>query len=151
MALELKVNIEKMSKEDIDKVLIIERLSFPDPWPKSLFLDELKNPYSHTYLLKIHDGQVIGYIIFWMIMDEGHILSMAIHPEHRNKGFGSLLLKFSLDYLIKNSGKVMTLEVRKSNVQAIALYKKFGFRIVGIRKNYYTNNREDALMMKKEF
>ncbi len=106
MAVELKVKIEKMREEDIDKVLIIERLSFSNPWTKSIFLDELRNPYSHAYLLRTHDGEVIGYIIFWVIMDEGHILSIAVHPEYRNRGFGSLLLKFSLDYLVKNSGRV---------------------------------------------
>jgi ribosomal-protein-alanine N-acetyltransferase len=84
-------------------------------------------------------------------MDEGHILNIAIHPEYRNKGFGSLLIKFSLDYLLKNSGRIMTLEVRKSNIQAIALYRKFGFRVVGIRKNYYISDREDALVMEREF
>lgn len=151
MAVELKVNIEKMHEKDIDEILIIERASFSYPWTKSLFVNELKNPYSHAYLLRTHDNRVIGYIIFWLIMDEGHILNIAIHPEYRNKGFGSLLIKFSLDYLLKNSGRIMTLEVRKSNIQAIALYRKFGFRVVGIRKNYYISDREDALVMEREF
>lgn len=140
-----------MSEEDIDEILIIEKTSFSYPWTKSLFINELKNPYSHAYLLRTHENRVIGYIIFWLIMDEGHILNVAIHPEYRNKGFGSLLIKFSLDYLVKNSGKVMTLEVRKSNIHAIALYRKFGFRVVNIRKNYYISNREDAFVMEREF
>lgn len=151
MAVELKVSIERIKEKDIDDILAIERVSFSYPWTKSMFINELKNPYSHAHLIRTHLNQVIGYIVFWVIMDEGHILNIAIHPEYRNKGYGSLLLKFSLDYLYKNSGKVMTLEVRRSNIQAIALYKKFGFRVVGIRKNYYISNREDAFVMEKEF
>jgi len=151
LAVELKVNIEKMTEDDINDVLSIERVSFSHPWTKSLFMDELKNPYSHSYVLKTHKGEIIGYIIFWIIMDEGHILSIAVHPSYRNMGYGSLLLKFSLDLLQKKAGKVMTLEVRRSNIPAISLYRKFGFRVVGIRKNYYINNREDALVMEKEF
>lgn len=151
MAVEPKVNIEKMLEEDLDEVFEIEKLCFSYPWTKSLFINELKNPYSHAYVLRSHEHKVIGYIIFWIIMEEGHILNIAIHPEWRNKGYGSLLLKFSLDILRRHSGKVMTLEVRKSNIPAISLYKKFGFKIVGIRKNYYISNGEDALVMEKEF
>lgn len=140
-----------MKEEDLDDVLSIERVSFSTPWTKSLFINEMRNPYSHPFVLKTANGRVIAYIVFWLIMDEGHILNIAVHPRYRKMGFGSLLIKYSLDFLLKNSGKVMTLEVRRSNIAAIALYKKFGFRVVAIRKNYYIKDREDALVMEKEF
>ncbi|HIC91400.1 MAG TPA: ribosomal-protein-alanine N-acetyltransferase [Syntrophaceae bacterium] len=147
-----QIEILPMSMVNLPEVMDIERLCFPSPWSKSSFEEVLTREYSHAYVIKgMHQGKyrVIGYICFWMFLDEMHILNLAIHPKFQRQGLGYNLLQYSLNLAEKRGIHWATLEVRKSNYVAISLYKKVGFKPVRIRHNYYLDNREDAVVMEK--
>ncbi|KXG76047.1 Acetyltransferase YpeA [Fervidicola ferrireducens] len=142
-----KVTIELMKTEDLDQVMEVEKLSFTNPWSKNSFFLELTTNELATYIVAKVDGKVVGYAGMWLIVGEAHVTNVAVHPEFRKKGIGELLMR-SLMTLAKESGaKMMTLEVRKSNYIAQNLYTKLGFEPIGIRRGYYTDNREDAVIM----
>lgn len=137
-----------MAAEDIDAVLDIERASFTNPWKRSMFESELRNPVSSAYTLKRDFGDdetVAAYIIFWVVQGEAHILDLAVHPDCRRRGLGEALLVAALDMMRTRLVFEVFLEVRKSNAPAIALYRKLGFKESFIRRNYYGD--EDALVM----
>ncbi len=139
-----------MTFDDLGDVLGIEKLSFPSPWPRSQFEKEIKNQFSNKFVAKIaHDGgkTVVAYIIFWVVADEAHILNIAVHPDFRRQGIAKSLLVFALDRIEEMDGRGIFLEVRRSNIAAQMLYKKFGFREIGVRKGYYGDNGEDAVVM----
>ncbi len=143
--------IRAMTLEDLPAVMDIDRLSFPLPWPERSYRYELlENPASHM-LVAAHpttDGPLpVGFIGFWQIVDEAHISTLAVHPDHRRTGLGADLLTAALDLAIRLGADMATLEVRVSNEAAVSLYHKFGFRIVGRRPRYYRDNDEDALLM----
>lgn len=141
-----------MKEEDLDAVVLIENLSFSYPWKKKQFAEELKNDHSHILVATVEvDGEkkIIGYICWWIIEDEIHILNLAIHPDFRRKGVASALLENLVSYAYENRISLLTLEVRRFNSPAIQLYKKFGFRVTGIRKRYYPEG-EDALIMERK-
>ncbi|MBI5048717.1 MAG: ribosomal protein S18-alanine N-acetyltransferase [Deltaproteobacteria bacterium] len=120
------------------------------PWPKSQFEREIHNPSSGKFTVKIvQDGKevVAAYIIFWVVADEAHILNIATHPEFRGRGIAKSLLVFTLSYLEEVRAREVFLEVRKSNTPAQRLYKDLGFKVIGVRKGYYGNNKEDAIVM----
>ncbi len=133
---------EKVKKD----ILEIEKRSFITPWNLIHFLDELMNPSSHIWGI-FQDEKIIGYICFWLVADEIHILNLAIHPDMRRKGMAKLLLDKLIDWAINKDIASIWLEVRPSNKPAISLYEKFGFKKVGIRKGYYTDTKEDAILM----
>lgn len=136
-----------MKIEDIDDILIIENLCFLIPWTEQSFHDEIsKNRHAH-YKIIIFENKIIGYIGFWQVLDEGHITNIAIHPEYRNRGLASLLLENTLIFCKNINVESLTLEVRKSNLPARSLYKKYGFIEEGCRKKYYSDNNEDAIIM----
>jgi ribosomal-protein-alanine N-acetyltransferase len=140
-----------MKREHLEQVLEIERASFPTPWSKRMFLDEIASPLSHHFVVtkpETGDEVVICYIIFWMLMEEVHILNIATHPACRRLGIAYALLHFALDFAYKQGGIVYLLEVRRGNQAAIDLYKKIGFSSWRIRSNYYTDTGEDALIMR---
>lgn len=123
----------------------VESSCFDTPWTQKQLEDDILSP-STVYYAAVCDGKVCGYAGMWRVMDEGSITNIAVLGEHRRKGIASALLK----QLLSCDVKYVTLEVRKSNISAIALYKKFGFETAGVRKNYYSNRdgtREDALLM----
>ncbi len=137
-----------MTAEDLDEILKIEGVSFPKPWTRDHFEVELKNPISYAYTLKIENegNETIGaYIIFWVVHGEAHILNIAVHPALRGRGFAAGLLKTALEQMRRNMVCEVFLEVRMSNMAAINLYRKFGFKEGFIRKNYYED--EDAIVM----
>lgn len=142
-----------MTVDDLEGVLEIERVSFSNPWPRDQFERELKNPLSYAFTAKvIHplEGKglmIIGYTIFWLVTDEAHILNIAVHPAFRRRGVAKALLRFTLELLFKKGGKEVFLEVRRSNLAARRLYKGFGFKEIGVRRGYYTDNQEDAIVM----
>ncbi|MBI5233069.1 MAG: ribosomal protein S18-alanine N-acetyltransferase [Deltaproteobacteria bacterium] len=142
--------ISPLQSEDLDHVLDIEKLSFKNPWTKNLFERELSNPVSYAFVLKGadpgEDAAVSGYVIFWIIETEAHILNITVHPACRKKGFGRMLLKYALDTMERKGVFDVYLEVRTTNEPAIALYKSHGFEIVGIRRRYYGD--EDAIVMR---
>lgn len=137
-----------MTDAHIDDIHEVEKASFSVPWSKGAFQDELSNPLANYYVGEI-DEQIIGYMGIWLIADEGHITNIAIDPCKQGKGYGQKLLQETMKQLADKGCKSMTLEVRTSNQAAIGLYEKNGFKIVGRRKNYYTEPKEDALIMWK--
>jgi ribosomal-protein-alanine N-acetyltransferase len=140
-------HIEELKPHDLDEIIAIEQVSFPTPWPRQVFEMELNSSRSCKRVSKIN-GAVVGYIIAWKIYDEVHILNLAVHPEHRRKGIGRGLLIDCLRYFSKKGIKSAILEVRVRNQDAITLYEKIGFRPIGLRRKYYSDTGEDALVMK---
>lgn len=132
----------------IDSILSIEELSFTDPWSKDSMEKELNNNFARYVVVK-YNNKVIGYGGMWLILDEGHITNIAVTPKYRCMGAGKLILKSLIDICKKEKVISLTLEVRVSNTIAQSLYIKFGFVSEGIRKNYYADNHEDALIMWK--
>ncbi|NLM69153.1 MAG: ribosomal protein S18-alanine N-acetyltransferase [Firmicutes bacterium] len=142
--------IDKMNVSDIPGVQVIERHSFTTPWSMQAFITEITENDCAHYLVMRRVEQVVGYIGMWVIVDEGHITNVAVHPVWRRQGIGTKLLK-AMDRLAYELGvRKMTLEVRVSNHKAQALYRKLGYRDAGIRPKYYLDNGEDALIMWKE-
>jgi ribosomal-protein-alanine N-acetyltransferase len=143
--------IRAMALADLPEVLEIDRMSFPIPWPERSYRFELNdNPASHLLVAVTSDQahpQVAGYIGFWLIVDEAHISTLAVHPLYRRTGIGADLLEAALDKAARLGGDMATLEVRVSNQPAVNLYDKFGFQIVGRRPKYYRDQDEDALLM----
>lgn len=132
----------------IDSILSIEKLSFTDPWSRDSMEKELNNNFARYVVVKLED-KVIGYGGMWIILDEGHITNIAVAPEYRCIGAGKLILKSIVNICKKEKVISLTLEVRVSNTIAQSLYSKFGFITEGIRKNYYADNNENALIMWK--
>lgn len=144
------LTVEVMTMKDLDEVMEVERQCFTTPWSRYSFICELKdNQFSH-YIIAKHMGKIIGYAGMWIILDEAHVTNVGVLPEYRGEGVGEFLMR-SLIIAAKNRGaKKMTLEVRKSNYVAQNLYSKLGFEPVGIRRGYYMDDREDAVIMWKD-
>lgn len=142
-----EVMIREMIAQDIDQVLLIEESSFATPWSRDAFKSELnENPYATYFVIEIEEG-VVGYCGLWMVIDEAHITNIAILPEYRGNGLGELLFNYVLNRAKQRRVVSLSLEVRVSNIIAQKMYRKYGLVPGGIRKNYYTDNQEDALVM----
>ena len=139
-----------MIEADLDDVLAIEVDSYPRPWTKSHFLDELASPHSFPLVAYDQKGIVAGYICPMALLDEGHIMNVAVRKESRGLGVGLLLVKKALSECRERGAEYVSLEVRTSNASAIALYRKLHFVETGLRKRYYENG-EDALLMEYLF
>ncbi|MDI3309914.1 MAG: ribosomal protein S18-alanine N-acetyltransferase [Thermoanaerobacterium sp.] len=145
----MDIKIRPMIKSDIDKVMEIEYLSFSVPWSFESFVMEVTQNKCAHYIVAEVDGKIAGYGGFWVVVDEGHITNIAVHPYFRGQGVGSAIVEGLIE-LAKNNGITsMTLEVRESNLVAQSLYKKYGFKPVGKRRGYYQDNNEDAVIMWK--
>lgn len=142
------VIIRRMKVEDIEQVMTVEHATFDVPWNKETFMNEVngENPYAH-YLVIEQDGKVFGYCGLWLIIDEAHVTNIAIHPDYRGNKYGEQLFRRSFEEAIEMGAIQLSLEVRVSNTAAQHLYRKFGLVPGGVRKNYYTDNGEDALVM----
>jgi ribosomal-protein-alanine N-acetyltransferase len=134
-----------MRSEDLDAVMEIERRSFPEPWTPGLFLHELKVPFSKTILAWRGDA-IVGYICRWLVGDEVHILNIAVRPETRQSGIGRALVALVMAEAEQVRAAVVTLEVRRENEAAIALYRTFGFTERGVRRNYYARGHDAVVM-----
>lgn len=144
--------IDYMKEDDIREVLKIERASFSMPWSRTMFMEELKRQGGRSCsLVARYDGKVIGYIMTWIVLDEAHIINIAVDPEYRRKGIAKTLISRTLDYAKSEKAKRATLEVRVSNISAQNLYEKLGFKKVAIRRRFYPDNHEDAYLMCMEF
>lgn len=141
------IQIEEMKEEHLDDVMVVENLSFKIPWSRNSFLEELTSNELAIYFVAISDGKVIGYGGLWRIFDEGHITNIAVHPEFRRCGAASKIMDKILEVCDEKDIKSLTLEVRRSNSAAQKLYVKYGFTIEGMRKGYYADTGEDALIM----
>lgn len=125
----------------------VERASFAVPWDEETFAKEVEeNPYSFYSVIE-EDGHVFGYCGIWLIIDEAHVTNIAIHPDYRGKTYGEQLFRYACDEAIEQGAVQLSLEVRVSNTTAQHMYRKFGLVPGGIRKRYYTDNGEDALVM----
>lgn len=142
-----RVSLEGMAASDIPRVLEIERQSFPTPWPRDAYTHELQENRLATYIVARREREIVGYAGMWVILDEAHITTIAVDPSVRGQHIGERLLVGLLDAALTRGARWMTLEVRKSNAVAQTLYKKYGFREIGIRQGYYSDNREDAIVM----
>jgi ribosomal-protein-alanine N-acetyltransferase len=141
-----RVTIEPMGIKDLDQVMDIENKSFKSPWTSGGFNTELERKPS--ICLVARDGAVVlGYLVFWVLHPEIHILNIAVKPNLRRYGLGNLLLDYLLDYAAEIGVEEIFLEVRPSNIGAFSLYQKKGFVVNGLRKNYYAEDHEDALLM----
>ncbi len=143
------IKIVDTSIEHINDIMIIERLSFAIPWSKKSFVEEISNNKFAHYICAVTHNNTLGYAGMWKIFDEGHITNFAVHPEYRRAGIGSKMMDALIGKANVMGIKSMTLEVRENNKGAISLYTGYGFREVGIRKNYYVNNGENAIIMWK--
>jgi ribosomal-protein-alanine N-acetyltransferase len=143
----LRVRIEPMTLDDIADVHDIERASFPVPWPTYAFRQELETNRLAHYLVVRAGDQTVAYAGVWLMVDEAHITTFAVLPEWRRRGIGARLMLAVLRLSVELKASVATLEVRLSNVAARMLYQRFGFRPVGVRPRYYSDNGEDALIM----
>jgi len=142
-----ELTIRKMELKDIKDVMKIDQASFTQPWTEDIFHMEIeKNDQAHYFILKT-ENKVIGYVGMWVVIDDAQITNIAILPEFRGKKFGEKLFGFVCQKAIQMGVKRLSLEVRASNVAAQKMYRKFGLVPGGIRKNYYTDNREDAIVM----
>lgn len=139
--------VRPMHLDDLKTILEIERVSFSIPWSLEAFKTELKdNEYARYFCLEL-EGQVIGYMGLWFILDEGHITNIAIAPNHRGQHEGEYLMRSVMKKMAEQGMERMTLEVRVSNSLAQSLYKRLGFTSAGIRKGYYADTGEDAMIM----
>jgi len=138
-----------LTDDVLDQVLAIEQVSFPEPWSRKLFEQEMNNSASE-FIVMLDGDKVIGYGGFWCVLDEAHITNVAVLPELRRRGLGSRVLCRLLEMAREKGMRRATLEVRESNYAGISLYRKFGFEPVAIRANYYAKTKENALIMWKD-
>ncbi|MEW6214899.1 MAG: ribosomal protein S18-alanine N-acetyltransferase [Nitrospirota bacterium] len=142
----LEIFIRKMHTSDIPGVLNIERISFTTPWTETAFLKEIHNLYSIIKVAILGEA-IIGYVCANYIINEGHILNLAVHPNFRRCGIATKLVKEVLDELKEKGCRSLYLEVRVSNLGARKFYECLGFRVVGVRRDYYILPDEDAVIM----
>jgi ribosomal-protein-alanine N-acetyltransferase len=143
----LKVEIAPMRVGDLPSVHAIERASFDSPWPADAYRSELETNRLAQYLVVRAGDEIAAYGGMWLMVDEAHIITFAVHPLWRRQRVGERLLLAMLDIAIDAGAHEATLEVRLSNLPARRLYEKFGFRPLGLRPRYYSDNGEDALIM----
>jgi len=140
-----------MTNADVRAVLHIEARSFSTAWPPSAFVSELNdNKLAHYFVGRIHDGagsEVVSYGGIWVILEDAHITTIAVHPDSRGKRYGEQTLGYLLREAIERGASWITLEARESNTVAQALYRKYGFSIVATRRAYYSDNSENAVVM----
>jgi ribosomal-protein-alanine N-acetyltransferase len=143
------ISIEPMRPADLDEVDAIERHSFKTPWPAQVFLDELAREWARVDVAR-EGTRVVGFCNYWLVKDEVHLLAIATHPDRRRAGIGRTLMDHLLALARARASRLVTLEVRRSNRPAIALYEQLGFVGVGVRRAYYAEDSEDALVMTLE-
>lgn len=147
-----QIIIRRMQTEDLDAVAQVDRLSFSAPWSRNSYRYELiENKLAHLWVAEQrttnNSHQIVGSIVAWMVLDEVHIATISVSPQHRRRHIASQMLTAALKELITKGARIAHLEVRLSNHSAQALYRGFGFTVVGRRPRYYHDNREDAYLM----
>lgn len=145
------LRIRPMTPDDIPAVVAIDRASFPLPWSEASFRSELTaNEAAHLIVAELGEdpsSKVAGYAGFWLVVDEAHLSTLAVHPDLRRRGIGDRLLVEAMHQAASRGAEMMTLEVRPSNDEARRLYARHGFHVVGRRPRYYKDNQEDAVLM----
>lgn len=143
----MSVTYRRMVLADVEQVHAIEVQTFAEPWSEQSFRDEMERNVCARYIVAEDGGRLIGYAGAWLILDEGHITNVAVIEECRSQGIGTGLMKALMQYAANMGVQYMTLEVRKSNLTAQKLYRSLGFIELGVRKRYYEDNGEDALLL----
>jgi ribosomal-protein-alanine N-acetyltransferase len=154
-----RFELRRMTVTDLDEVMELERAAFKHPWSAELFRRELDHDWS-TILLALEPltsapggratERIVGFLIYWLVHDEVHVLNVAVDPRHRRRGVARLLMTETERRAHAAAATLLTLEVRRSNTAALDLYKQFDYRAVGVRPNYYVDEGEDAIVMIKE-
>lgn len=150
-ASDLPLTVTKATVEDLDAIEEIERVSFATPWSRQALAEELDRPWSIFRLLKGPSGELLAYLNYWVVYDEVHVLNVATHPAHRQRGYARALLDQMVRQARQNATSEIHLEVRPSNRAARRLYESLGFSQVGTRKGYYPDSGEDALLYRLAF
>jgi ribosomal-protein-alanine N-acetyltransferase len=143
----VKVELRRVDPSDLDAVLEIERASYPTPWSQAMFSAELAKPGSLALGAYLESGELVGYAVVSRYVDAWHVMNVAVAPAYRRRGIARVLLERLFEITADDPRRGHTLEVRVSNTEAIRLYERLGFERRGIRRGYYTDNREDALIM----
>jgi ribosomal-protein-alanine N-acetyltransferase len=146
--LQTTFDVEPMRLGDVDAVMAIEKASFRSPMTAQLLLEEMGRDWAHIDVVRdrLHRN-VVAFTNYWVVADEVHLLNLATHPEARRAGHASRLLAHIIEVGRARECRFVTLEVRRSNAAAARLYRRFGFRAVGVRPNYYAEDQEDAIVM----
>ncbi len=144
----IDVRIQPMTVSHLNEILEIEKTLFPTPWTRRMFEEELGRSSPVTYAVAgVWAGRVIGYTIAWFLLDEVHLVNIAVHEKWQRRGVGSFLLNHLIDGACTAGATVITLEVRRSNTVAQEFYGGYGFKKIAVRRGYYSDNREDAVLM----
>ena len=146
----MSIELRRLEPRDLDTVEEIEQASYPTPWSRSMFVAELRKPSSLALGAYSPDGDLVGYAFISRYVDAWHVMNVAVANDFRRRGIATLLLERLFEETATDPQRGYTLEVRVSNSQAIRLYEQLGFEARGIRRGYYTDNREDALIMWRE-
>lgn len=144
------MKIIPMNESHVAQVAALEKQCFSDPWSENSVASELENPLS-LWLIAEEDGAVCGYVGSQTVLDETDMMNIAVHPDCRRKGIAAALITELVSRLKARGSRVLRLEVRESNFSAIALYEALGFTQLGLRKNYYKNPKENAMILGKEW
>lgn len=147
------VELRRLVLDDLQEIDEIERRSYPTPWSRSMFSGELSKPTSiclGAFEADAEEGALVGYLIVSRYVDAWHVMNIAVDPAQRGRGVATMLLERLFELTVDDARRGYTLEVRVSNATAIALYERLGFEARGLRRGYYTDNREDALIMWKD-
>lgn len=142
-----KFELLEMTAAHIPAVLGIERRLFPAPWTSGMFEQEVENPIFSRPMVAVENDTVVGYIVSWFLQDEVHLLNVAVLPECQGRGLGRAMLDWLIGRAKETRRVLITLEVRDGNVVARKFYESLGFLVIGMRKNYYAETREDAIVM----
>jgi [ribosomal protein S18]-alanine N-acetyltransferase len=146
-----RVELRPLQLRDLNAIERIERASYPTPWSRSMFASELAKPSSICVgAFDRETGALVGYLVISRYVDAWHVMNVAVAPGHRRRGIATTLLERLFELTAGRGRRGYTLEVRISNTEAIALYERLGFKARGVRRGYYTDNREDALIMWKD-
>jgi len=139
-----------MGPSDLDGVMAIEKISFPTPWSREMFIEDFPRDFSDTLVAAGTEDEVIGYAVCWNIAGESHLLNIAVHPARQGQGIGRALLSECIRRAARAGSSLIFLEVRAGNEAAQRLYRSMGFVFRGIRKGYYTDTGEDAVILDRE-
>ena len=141
------ITVRPMVMTDVDGVMAVEHDSFLTPWSRSAFEEELAQNRLARYIVAVENGEIVGYAGTWLVINEAHVTNVAVSGQRRREGIGRLLMQKLMELARENGMESMTLEVRVSNAAARHLYDQMGFVAAGIRKNYYSETKEDALIL----
>ena len=141
------IKLAPMNESHIAPILAIERSVFDSPWTDEMFRQEVRGVFGSHAIVALVDREVAGYQIAWFIEDEVHLVNIAVNADYQGRGVGALLLRELIERALERHMVIITLEVRASNASAQGFYRRFFFKAIGVRKGYYSDNREDALLM----